>query len=336
MDTDKKDTMQYRALGSTDIQISAISFGAGPVPALMTNAHAQDQFATVRRALEAGINWFDTAATYGGGESERSLGAALRELGAVSDVHVATKVRLMPEHLDSMQHHVRTSVAESLQRLGLPRVTLLQLHNSITAQRGDEPTALTPQDVLAGRGVLEVFEELKREGLVRYFGLTAIGQPAALHEVIRSARFDTIQVPYNLFNPSAGQRVPQSFQEADYGDVIAECAGQRMGVLAIRVYAGGALAGNPPSEHTHKTKFFPLDLYRRDQERVARLKRVLADQMGPKEAAVRFVLSHPDVSSAIIGFGAPSHIDEALEYLAAGLLPPQSLETLRRMDYINH
>ena len=60
--------------------------------------------------------------------------------------------------------------------LRLPSVTLLQLHNSITARRGDEPTSLAPQDVLGRRGVLEAFQKLRAEGLVRHLGLTAIGQ----------------------------------------------------------------------------------------------------------------------------------------------------------------
>ena len=212
-------------------------------------------------------------------------------------------------------------MTDSLERLGLERVTLLQLHNAITARRGDEPTSITPNDILDTGGVLQAFQDLQSDGLVEHLGLTGIGRPEALSEVIGSGEFATIQVPYNLMNPSAGQSVPADFGEADYGNVIGEGARLQMGVLAIRVYAGGALAGRPAGPHTYKTKFFPIDLYRRDQERVTRLQELLPEHMDPKEAAVRFVLSHPDVASAIIGFGDSSHVDEAKGYAAEGPLP---------------
>ena len=72
--------MIYRSLGKTGIRVSAIAFGAGPVPALVTDQANEAQLNTVRRAIAVGINWFDTAATYGDGASERSLGAAIRNL----------------------------------------------------------------------------------------------------------------------------------------------------------------------------------------------------------------------------------------------------------------
>jgi aryl-alcohol dehydrogenase-like predicted oxidoreductase len=258
---------------------------------------------------------------------------AFRELGVGAEVHVATKVRLAPDELDDIQGHVRSSVAGSLARLGLEQVTLLQLHNSITAKRGDAPTSVTPQDVLGRGGVLEVFGQLRSEGKVRHLGLTGIGQPGAMGEVVRSGEFETMQTPFNVLNPSAGYDMPAQFQETNYGNIIAECASRQMGVFAIRVFAGGALAGNPPSAHTYKTKFFPLDLFRRDSLRAARLRDVLPPGMGVKEAAVRFAISHADVSSALIGFGDPSHVDEALGYLGAGPLPPDLLNSLVDLDY---
>ena len=153
--------MEFRVLGSTGISVSAISFGAGPVPALMTDAsQANPQREAIRHAIEAGINWFDTAATYGDGESERSLGAALKELGALSRVHVATKVRVMPDQLDSIKESVKGSVYASLRRLQLERVPLIQLHNPITRNRGDQFTSITANDVLGADGVLSACRDL--------------------------------------------------------------------------------------------------------------------------------------------------------------------------------
>ena len=105
-------------------------------------------------------------------------------------------------------------------------VALLQLHNSITAKRGDEPTSLTPGDELGAGGVLEAFRELQAEGLVEHLGLTGIGQPGAMREAVGSGAFDTMQVPFNALNPSAGYPMPAGFGETDYGNIIADCGMQ--------------------------------------------------------------------------------------------------------------
>jgi len=118
--------MEYRVLGNTGIRVSAISFGAGPVPALMTDGNqAAIQRQAVRQAIEAGINWFDTAATYGNGESEKNLGVTLKELGASSNIHLATKVRLVSDQLDNIGENVKNSVVGSLKRLQREQVTLI-------------------------------------------------------------------------------------------------------------------------------------------------------------------------------------------------------------------
>jgi aryl-alcohol dehydrogenase-like predicted oxidoreductase len=235
----------------------------------------------------------------------------------------------MPEDLANIQGAVQTSIRESLRRLQVDRVTLLQLHNSITQRRGDEPTSLTPGDVLGPGGVLEAFEELVSAGTAGHLGLTGIGQPEALRAVIRSGRFATMQVPYHLLNPSAGRNVPLSFSETNYGNVIADCAAEEMGVLAIRVFAAGALLGNSPSAHTLKTPFFPLALYERDVVRARGLAAELPSSMGLQEAAMRYVLGHPNVASALIGFGEPAHVDAAVDAMHAG---PISADTLQAIN----
>ena len=307
--------MLYRPLGKTGIEISAISFGAGPVSSLMVGDDADRQRHVIEAALNRGVNWFDTAATYGAGQSERNLGRVLTELRAASRVYVATKVRLMPADLADIRVAVRRSFEGSLERLRAPRVALLQLHNSITARRGDEPTSVTPADVLGPGGIADAMEELQLEGLALHLGLTGIGQPAALVEVIRSGRFAAMQTPYHLLNPSAGRTMSDCFSETNYGNIIAACARAGMGVLAIRALAGGALAHRPPSAHTLKTPFFPLPLYERDRRRAARLQEMLGADRPLAQESIRFVLDHPSISSAIIGFGEPGQIDEALACL---------------------
>jgi aryl-alcohol dehydrogenase-like predicted oxidoreductase len=278
------------------------------------------QRVVVARALEHGIRWIDTAATYGEGRSEQNLGRLLDELRragvpGAADVHVATKVRLVGDDLKDIQGAVRRSVARSLERLRLPAVTLVQLHNSITAGRGDEPTSLTVGDVLGTGGVADAFDDLKAAGLVRHVGLTGIGQAAALREAVRSGRFATLQVPYHLLNPSAGANVEPDFSETNYGNIMADCGAMGMGVFAIRVLAGGALAGQAPSPHTKKTPFFPLDLFERDSERAAELRARLGPGKRLEQEAIRFAVDHPLVTAAIIGFGEPGQVDDAVAAL---------------------
>lgn len=302
--------MIYRTLGRTGLRVPAVSFGAGPVSGLMTGDDAESQRATVSQAIEAGIDWFDTAPGYGQGASEANLGRVLTEIRASGTVRVATKVRIPPDAFGRIAEFVHDSVNESLRRLRVPQVALLQLHNGITPRRDGEPASITPGDILGPGGVLEGFRRVQQEGLVRHFGLTGTGHPDAMREVIRSGGFDTLQMPYNLLNPSAGKSQPVTEGETNYGNIIADCVAAGMGVFAIRVFAGGALLDQPPSAHTLETPYFPLDLYKRDAERARRLSALVGERMTPPELAVRFVLGHPAVSAAIIGFGSPAHVEE--------------------------
>lgn len=302
--------MIYRTLGRTGLRVSAIAFGAGPVSGLMTGSDSDAQLATVAKAIEVGINWFDTAPGYGQGQSEANLGRVLAELRA-KEIHLATKVRVPPDAIDSAAEYVRQSVAESLQRLRVPRVTLLQLHNGITHTRGDEPASVTPRDILGP--VVDAFRQLRDEGVVSYLGLTGTGTPVAMREVVRSGAFDTLQVPFNILNPSAGSTRFLVEGDVDYGNIVSDCAGSSMGVFAIRVFAGGALLGLSPSAHTLKTPFFPLALYERDSQRAQLLCEGSVDRLKPVELSVKFALSHEGISSAIIGFGSPLHVEEVAD-----------------------
>lgn len=309
--------MLYRRLGQTGLNVSVVSFGAGPVSGWFASADRTEPVRLVARAVECGINWFDTAATYGEGRSEETLGRCLEEVDGGDRVHVATKVRLGEEAFADIRGFVLRSMEGSLRRLRRDSVTLLQLHNSVTTRRGDQPTSVTPADVLDAGGVLSAFEELRAAGVVQCLGLTGLGDVPSMRAVINSGRFDTVQTPYNLLNPSAGCVTTDEDGEANYGDIFSDCRRHDMGVFAIRVFAGGALAGQEPSAHTKVTKFFPLDLYERDRARAAERTAELPPGITLRQAAVRFALNHPAVTSALIGFGRASEIDETIDYALA-------------------
>lgn len=307
--------MRFRPLGRTGISVSVIAFGAGPVSGWATLSDTRRQIETIRQAIDCGINWFDTAPTYSDGRSELALGQALTELNSQDRVHVATKVRLTDDAFRDLRGFIHRSVEASLQRLRRQNLTLLQLHNSVTAQRGDQPTSVTPQDVLDHGGVLETFDELRAAGVVQHLGLTGLGDPHSLKSVIDTGRFDTIQAPFNLLNPSTGQAMPADFPETDLGNLFLNCSAHRMGVFAIRVFAGGALAFREPSAHTRITKFFPLDLYERDRQRAEEIAKGLPRGQSVPEVALRFALGHPAVSAAIVGFGNTEEIRQAVGFV---------------------
>lgn len=319
--------MQYRTLGRTGLDVSVVALGAGPVSGLMTGADAERQTAVVQRAVELGINWIDTAPGYGKGQSENSLGRALQALGDSSKVHLATKVRITPEGCDQPADEVRRSFEGSLERLQVSRVTLLQLHNAVTPARGDEAASITPNDILRRGGVLDAIDSLRGEGLIDCVGLTGTGDSDALRTVLRSGRVDTAQVPFHLLNPSAGRTMPVGFRDTDYGAVFRDCEELNLGVFAIRVFAAGALLGNAPSAHTKITPYFPLAVYERDcafAERVAAALKVSS----LKELAIRCALSHPAVTSGIIGLGAPAEVDEAVSIAERDRLAPPELSEI--------
>ena len=145
---------------------------------------------------------------YGNGESERNLGRVLKSLKP--DIYVGTKVRVPAGERRNIAAAVTASLEASLQRLQLDHVDLFQLHNHITAEGRDSD--LTPEIVLGE--VVPAFERLREQGKTRFYGITAVGDTPALHQVVDARAFDTAQVSYNLLNPSAGTTVASGYPGA--------------------------------------------------------------------------------------------------------------------------
>lgn len=308
-----------RVLGRTGLRVSSLAFGAGPVSGLMTGDNIETQAETLEALYKVGINWIDTAAGYGNGSSEKSIGHVLAMLPKEvrSEFHVATKVRIDFNSPLSFADQIRFSVDASLQRLQLPKVRLLQLHNGVTARRNDQPSSVCVADVLDSGAILDALKSAQADGQTDFVGLTGTGAAKQMQAVVNSSAFDTIQVPYNLLNASAGLVVADDFGEQNYGNILDDCRSAGMGCFAIRVFAGGALLRQPPGNHTLKTPYFTLDLYRRDLERAASLDdhvngAGIDGGFGRVRRSIEFALSHPAIHSAIIGFGTPEHVIDAV------------------------
>ncbi len=294
--------------------MSEIGFGCGPTGALMIHGSAAERREAVACALDLGINYFDTAAAYGAGVSELHLGDTLRELGA--RVAVATKVALGADDLQDIVGAVQRSVEGSLRRLGLGELSLIQLHNRIGLERAAKApfgtgALLASIDVSGADGVLEAFERLRTRGLVRHFGCSAFGGDMGMvRNLIDGDRVDVLAVHYSILNRTAWSEGPQA-AVLDYAEVGKRAASKHLGTVALRVLEGGALAAN--------VKAVERDASASPAQ--SRLAQALdAARIDPVEAAIRFVLSNPEVGVALVGFSGIEQIRKAACYSNSGPL----------------
>jgi len=323
--------MKYNILGRTGLHVSQLGFGCGSIGGLLVRGDYPTMREVVGRAIELGINYFDTATQYGSGQSEVNLGAVIRELRA--NVLVGTKVRLTGEDMSQIGAAVTRSVEGSLRRLGRETIDLIQLHNHIGFQRQPEqdPDRVGLHDLDA---VVRAFETLRQQGKVRFWGITGLGESDALHEVVATGGFHSIQIPYNLLNPSAGTTVPRNFPFQDYGQLIDHAAQQKMGVIAIRILAGGALSGSTERHPVASQSVNPIasePAYNDDVARAQRFTFLVEDGVVSNlvEAAVRLAISQPRVSTALVGISSRDQIEQAVRYVERGPLSVDALEHIR-------
>jgi len=321
--TTGSNNMKHRTFGRTGIEVSEVVFGGGAVGGILVHKDDATKREAIRRALAGGINWIDTAAQYGNGKSEEALGWLLPEAGATP--YLSTKFNLDVENLKDMPRQIEERLTASLARLKRSSVDLLQLHNRIGSKPGGR--VMTVEQVLGKDGVADSLERLREKGLIRHLGITALGEAASVCEVIRSGRFDSAQVYYNLLNPSAGRTMPKAWTGQNLGGIIAACRTHNVAVMAIRIFAAGIIATD---ERTGRESILTTDTNLAEEERKAKavFDAIGRDQGTRGQVALRFVLSNPDVSCAVIGSAELHHVDEALQAAAMGPLPARTLAQL--------
>jgi D-threo-aldose 1-dehydrogenase len=318
--------MRKSLLGRTRLEISEIAFGGGITGGILINASEATRWSALQRAVAGGINWIDTAPLYGNGTSEQTIG---RHLSALSPrPHVSTKVRLEGDDMADIAGAIERSLEQSLKRLQLERVALLQLHNQIGTGVGDRPT-LPPRLILGA--VADTFDRLKEQGLIQASGISAVGSTSACLEVIESGRFDAAQIYYNAINPSAAwSRTAAEWKGQAFCGIIAACGRLNMGMLAIRVLAGGPLAGpRRPDRLAVMTSDTDLD---NEVRCAAAVRAALGASHGtPAQVALRFTLGNRDLSSRVIGITELAQLDEALAAVERGPLPPDAVAKLDQL-----
>lgn len=301
--------MRYRQLGRTGLFVSELCLGCmtfggkgfwtvvGQQPQELVNQ-------IVKRSLEAGVNFIDTADVYSEGESERLLGVALRELGVKrSDVVIATKafgrVGAGPNDMGSSRGHLMDAIDASLERLQLDHVDLYQLHGWDT---------VTPIDQ-----TLRALDDIARSGRVRYLGVSnwhawQVMKAHGLADKHGWLRFESTQSYYSI----AGRDLER--------EIVPMVQDQQMGVLVWSPLAGGFLAdktrddGKQP-DGTRRAQF---DFPPIDRSRAAQCIAVMREIAKPHEVSVArvalaYVLAKPWVTSVIFGAKTLEQLDDNLQ-----------------------
>jgi aryl-alcohol dehydrogenase-like predicted oxidoreductase len=319
--------MEMRDFGRTGMRVSVFGFGCGAVGGLMVRGAPADQERAVARALEVGINYFDTAVQYGNGASETNLGLVWAKLKPTA--YVGTKVRFTQAERGNIAAAAAASLNGSLRRLGMDHVDIFHLHNPITADGRDESFSVK----MVLEEVVPAFETLRQQGKIRFLGITAVGETAALHQAIDSGAFQSAQVSYNMLNPSAGMAIPPGYPAQDYGRLLDHTSAAGFGTVGIRALAGGALSGATDRHPIASAPPEPIGSamsYQADLQRAQRLAPLVAEGYASSlaEAAIRFVITNPAIGTVLVGMATPAEFEQALAAVEKGPLPAPALARL--------
>ena len=293
--------MEYRQLGSTTLNVSSISFGAWAIGGSWGEVSEDSAMAALHAALDVGTNFFDTADVYGDGRSERLLARLRRE--RTEPFFVATKAgrRLPTQTVEGYSSaNLRGWVERSLQNLESETLDLLQLH-------------CPPSNLYKRDDVFEMLEDLKKEGLIRHYGVSvekvSEAQGALEHEGV-----EVVQIIFNLFRLKPAE------------EFFAAARARKVGIIARVPMASGLLTG----KITRDTRFAPDDHrnFNRHGESfdvgetfsgvdfevalaaVDELKKLVPQGMTLAQFALRWILMFPEVSCAIPGAKTPQQAQQ--------------------------
>ncbi len=311
------------------MQVSEIGYGAWGIGGIQwQGGRDEDSVAALKRAIELGLNFIDTALAYGEGHSERIVGEVLREMGA--PVLVATKIPPKNQVWPARRGHLLDDVfpyeysvactEESLRNLGMECIDLQQFHvwNPEWLERDDWRRAI---------------EDLKASGKVRYFGISINDhQPDSALSIIKTGLIDSVQVIYNVFD-----QTPEI-------NLFPLCQKHGIGVIARVPLDEGALTGSIREDTVFAPGEFREVYFRGDHkkqvvEHVTPLVEELQEagiHQPLAEVALRFCISHPAVSTVIPGMRKPQHVEANCGLSKQGPLTMPVLELLKRHAWVKN
>ncbi|MGD0174043.1 MAG: aldo/keto reductase [Anaerolineales bacterium] len=314
--------MQYRELGRTGWKVSAVSFGAWAIGGTWGSVQDSESLAALNRALDLGVNFFDTADVYGDGHSEKLMARLRRQRR--EPFYVATKAgrRLDPHTADGYNRKNLTAfVDRSLKNLETESIDLLQLH-------------CPPTEVYYRPEVFGVLDDLVRAGKLRYYGVSVEKVEEAL-KAIEFPGVQSVQIIYNIFR----QRPADLFFE--------QAQRRKVGILARVPLASGMLTGKFTASSTFESDdhrafnrhgeafdrgetFSGLD-YNLGLQAVANLKPIVPAGMTMTQMALRWILMSPAVTCAIPGAKRPAQVEENA---AAADLPALTADAMKRIEAV--
>ncbi len=314
--------MRYRKLGRTGLEVSEISFGAWGIGGDWWKGEVDEEsLQSIRLAFELGVNFIDTAPNYGDGHSERLVGQAIRDWP--DRVYVATKVNpknyTWPAALGTPLEEVFPkdwiieSTENSLKNLGVEQIDLQQLHVWLDEWADHDEWK-------------EAVAQLKEQGKVGSFGISLNYplEPDYGAEAIRTGLIDTCQVTYNIF------------EQAPEEELFPLALEDNVGIIVKSALDEGALTGKITPDTVFPEDSFQDFYFRGDRkqevwQRVKALEFLLHDDVETlAEAALRFCLSHPAVSTLIVGMRKPAHTRENVKASDKGPLPEEDLVRLEQ------
>jgi aryl-alcohol dehydrogenase-like predicted oxidoreductase len=305
--------MRYRSLGRTGIQVSPYALGTLMFATSVGNSDPADSIRAIHKALDAGINFLDTADAYG--DSEEVVGQALK--GRRDDVVLATKFGRPtgddPNHQGTSRRWIMTAVENSLRRLRTDHIDLYQIH------RPDPATDIEE--------TLSALTDLLRSGKIRAIGTSGLPAPEIVEaqwvaERRGLARFHTEQPPYSILNRAIEREVLPVAQRYGLGTLVWGPLGQ--GLLTGRVRKGG------PNDLSRARYFKHLT----DERRIDVVEQLItvASEAGLPltHLAMAFTIAHPGVTSALLG----ARTEQQLDDLLAGVTVTLPDDVLDRIDEI--
>ena len=311
--------MKYRDFGTTGLKVSELVFGAGTVGGLLISQDDETRRKAMTLALEAGINWIDTAPSYGNGESEQALGWLLDETD--DKPHISTKFTIDTRNPD-LYGQIEASLQGSLERLKLDKVTLLQLHNPIGAETDKRILGLS--EILKPHGVLDILDEFKSQGMIDHFGITALGDTTAITRVIKSNRIASAQVYFNLLNPSAAMTPPPSWPYYNFTGIVDTCFEHGVAPMNIRVFSAGIIATE--KRHGRERPLTIGDTVESETRKAKFLFDYIGEECGTRaQTAIRFSLTYPRFACTIVGLAEIRHLEEAITAQASGPLSESAI-----------
>jgi aryl-alcohol dehydrogenase-like predicted oxidoreductase len=315
--------VRYRKMGNLGWEVSEIGYGMWGIaggPGGFTGADYDTAPGCLDQAVEAGCNFFDTAAVYGRGISERMLGALLRR-HAGTRLYIATKIgpknwEWPPRPDDTLDEvfppdYIRESAYQSLENLGTDRIDLLQLHVWEDRWAADERW----QRALAG---------LRDEGVIGAVGISVNRwEPANCLAAIDTGLVDVIQVIYNIFD------------QAPEDELLPRAQRDGIGIIARVPFDEGTLTGSITADSSWpegdwRNTYFCEENLGPSAERARRLTEAVAGRMPLPELALRFILEHPAVSTVIPGMRTHGHVRANLAASDGRPLDAGLLAELRR------